>query len=88
MKKTILSLTLVLALLLSMCVPALAEADTAETTEEDVLSSMDYAKEVSKVLGIPIKMTCCDEKLYEKLKDKVENLFPLSLQKLYYHLNS
>ena len=36
MKKTILSLTLVLALLLSLCVPALAEADTAETTEEDV----------------------------------------------------
>jgi hypothetical protein len=59
-----------------------------ETTEEDVLSSMDYASEVSKVLGIPIKMTCCDQKLYEKLKDKVENLFPLSLQKLYYHLNS
>ena len=59
-----------------------------ETTEEDVLSSMDYANEVSEVLGIPIKMTCCDEKLYEKLKDKVENLFPLSLQKLYYHLNS
>ena len=59
-----------------------------ETTEEDVLSSIAYAEEVSKVLGIPIKMTCCDEKLYEKLKDKVENLFPLSLQKLYYHLNS
>ena len=59
-----------------------------ETTEEDVLSSIDYANEVSEVLGIPIKMTCCDEKLYEKLKDKVENLFPLSLQKLYYHLNS
>lgn len=59
-----------------------------ETTEDDVLSSIDYANEVSKVLGIPIKMTCCDEKLYEKLKDKVENLFPLSLQKLYYHLNS
>ena len=59
-----------------------------ETTEEDVLSSIDYANEVSEVLGIPVKMTCCDEKLYEKLKDKVENLFPLSLQKLYYHLNS
>ena len=59
-----------------------------ETTEEDVLSSIDYANEVSEVLRIPIKMTCCDEKLYEKLKDKVENLFPLSLQKLYYHLNS
>ena len=37
-----------------------------ETTEDDVLSSMDYANEVSEVLGIPIKMTCCDEKLYEK----------------------
>ena len=59
-----------------------------ETTEDDVLSSIDYANEVSEVLGIPVKMTCCDEKLYEKLKDKVENLFPLSLQKLYYHLNS
>ena len=59
-----------------------------ETTEEDVLASMAYAEEVSKVLGIPVKMTCCDEKLYEKLKDKVENLFPLSLQKLYYHLNT
>ena len=59
-----------------------------ETTEEDVLSSVNYANEVSKALGIPVKMTCCDEKLYEKLKDKVENIFPLSLQKLYYHLNS
>ena len=59
-----------------------------ETTAEDVVSSMAYAEEVSKALGIPIKMTCCDEKLYEKLKDKVDNLFPLALQKLYYHLNT
>ena len=58
-----------------------------ETTAEDVLSSMAYAEDVSKALGIPVKMTCCDEKIYEELKDKVENLFPLSLQKLYYHLN-
>ncbi|MBR5872320.1 MAG: hypothetical protein IKZ06_01565, partial [Oscillospiraceae bacterium] len=56
-----------------------------ETTADDVLSSIEYANEVSKVLGIPVKMTCCDEKLYEELKDRVENLFPLSLQKLYYH---
>ena len=58
-----------------------------ETTAEDVLSSMAYAEDVSKALGIPVKMTCCDEKIYEELKNKVENLFPLSLQKLYYHLN-
>ena len=59
-----------------------------ETTAEDVLSSMGYAEEVSKALGIPVKMTCCDEKLYDELKDRVENLFPLSLQRLYYHLNT
>lgn len=59
-----------------------------ETTAEDVLSSISYAEEVSKALGIPVKMTCCDEKLYEELKDRVESLFPLSLQKLYYHLNT
>ena len=34
MKRTILSLSLALALLLSLCVPALAEADPAETTGE------------------------------------------------------
>ena len=59
-----------------------------ETTAEDVLASVAYANEVSEALGIPVKMTCRDEKLYEKLKDRIENLFPLSLQKLYYHLNS
>ena len=36
MKKTILALTLALALLLSLCVPALAETDTTEITEEDI----------------------------------------------------
>ena len=59
-----------------------------ETTAEDVIASIAYANEVSEALGNPVKMTCCDEKLYEELKDRVENLFPLSLQKLYYHLNS
>ncbi len=59
-----------------------------ESTAEDVLSSVAYAEEISKALGIPVKMTCCDAKLYEELKDKIENLFPLNLQKLYYHLNT
>ncbi|MBQ5327677.1 MAG: hypothetical protein J6J15_00650 [Oscillospiraceae bacterium] len=59
-----------------------------ETTAEDVIASVAYASKVSEALGIPVKMTCCDEKLFEELKDRVENLFPLSLQKLYYHLNS
>ena len=41
MKKTLLSLTLVFALLLSLCVPALAEAGTAEITEEDVTAALN-----------------------------------------------
>ena len=41
MKKTFLSLALVFALLMSLCVPALAEADTAEITEDDVNAVLD-----------------------------------------------
>ena len=36
MKKTLLSLTLVFALLLSLCVPAFAEVDKTEITQEDM----------------------------------------------------
>ena len=53
----------------------------AETTAEDVLSSMDYAYEVSEKCGLPIKMTTIEKSLYAKLDGKIENLFPLSLQK-------
>ncbi len=60
----------------------------SESTAEDVLASAAYAEEVAKALGIPVKMTCCDIKLYKELKDRIENLFPLNLQKLYYHLNT
>lgn len=57
------------------------------TTEEDVLSSVHYAEEISERTGLPIKMTCVKESLYQSLKGRVENLFPLSLQKLYYQIN-
>ncbi len=59
-----------------------------ETTEEEILFSVSYAEEVSEALNIPVKMTCCDERLYKQLEGKIENLFPLTLQKLYYHLNT
>ncbi len=50
-----------------------------ETSEEDVLSSVSYANEVSEKAGIPIKMTCVKKDLYEKLSDKIENLMPIEL---------
>lgn len=52
-----------------------------ETTPEDVLSSMEYANEISKATGLPLKMTTVHEKLYPELEGKIENLFPLRLQR-------
>ena len=50
-----------------------------ETSAEDVLDSVSYAKEVSKRAGIPVKMTAVKKDLYEELSDKIENLMPIEL---------
>ncbi len=52
-----------------------------ETTAEDVLSSVEYASEVSRRSGLPLVMTAVEESIYPLIKDRIENLFPLSLQK-------
>ena len=51
-----------------------------ETTGEDVLSSLAYAEEVSKVTGLPVVATTVKEELYDALNGKIKNLFPLKLQ--------
>ena len=51
-----------------------------ETTAEDVLNSMDYAREVSKLSGLPIFMTTVKTELYDELKDKIDDLLPMTLQ--------
>ena len=51
-----------------------------ETTAEDVLGSLDYADSVSKATRFPIVCTTVNETLYDELKDKIDNLFPLKLQ--------
>jgi len=53
----------------------------AETAPEDVLASLPYAEEVSALSGLPIVATAVREDLMAKLDGKVENLFPLKLQK-------
>ena len=50
-----------------------------ETTAEDVLSSVEYAKEISEITGLPIKFTAIKKGLYSELSDKIENLFELTL---------
>ena len=52
-----------------------------ETTAEDVISSMAYAKEICEATGLPLKMTTVHERLYSELEGKIENLFPLKLQR-------
>lgn len=51
-----------------------------ETTAEDVLGSVLYAEEFSKASGLPIKCTSVNEKLFNELNGKIQNLFPLRLQ--------
>ncbi len=50
-----------------------------ETTADDILSSVAYAKEVSEMSGLPIKMTGVKEDLHDSVKDKIENCFPIRL---------
>lgn len=52
-----------------------------ETKMEDVLNSLEYANEISRLTNLPIVRTTVEEKLFEPLKDKIENLYPLSMQK-------
>lgn len=51
------------------------------TTEDVVLNSLDCAEELSELSGLPVKMTSVTENLVNNLNGKVENLFPLNLQK-------
>ncbi|MBO5136810.1 MAG: hypothetical protein J6C17_05510 [Clostridia bacterium] len=51
-----------------------------ETTVETVVSSMEYAKNVSQLSGLPIKMTTVWDAIYDKAKEEIEeNLFPLKM---------
>lgn len=54
-----------------------------ETRPEDVLASVSFAKELSRLSGLPIKMTTVREDLKDALTEKIDDLFPLVLQKKY-----
>ena len=51
-----------------------------ETTAQTVLDSLLFAEEISKASGLPIKMTTVEKRLYDELKDKIDDLFCLTLQ--------
>ena len=52
----------------------------AETTADDVLASMDYANALAKAANLPLVATTVDERLYDELKGRISDLFPLKLQ--------
>ncbi len=56
------------------------------TTPDDVLSAAEKARELSELTGLPIKMHCADGRLCPSLRALGEPVFPLQLQRLYYHL--
>lgn len=51
-----------------------------ETTADDVLNSVSYAEEISRLTGLPVRMTTVKNELYESLSGKIENIMPLKLQ--------
>lgn len=50
-----------------------------ETTKETVLGSVSYANEVSKITGLPIKMTAVRAELVDALNGEIENLMPMNI---------
>ncbi len=52
-----------------------------ETKKQDVLDTVLLTKELSLKTGLPVKFTSVEEKLYNELKDEIENLYPISMQK-------
>ena len=52
-----------------------------ETTAQNIINSISYACEVSRLSGLPVVMTSVKTDLYDELCDKIDNLLPMTLQK-------
>lgn len=50
-----------------------------ETTAQTVLDSVSYAEEVSRLSGLPVKMTTVYRTLASELENQIENIAPLDL---------
>lgn len=55
-----------------------------KSTAETVLASVQYADDISQMMAVPVKFTCCAASLEPELRGKIAALFPLDIQKLYY----
>ena len=63
------------------------------TTAQTVIASLPYAEAVAREMALPIRFTCCRADLKDELAARlpasvVPSLFPLTIQKLYYQLET
>ncbi len=54
------------------------------TTPEDILASLPYIESIAGQTGLPVRFTSVRADLAPALEDKIDNLFPMTLQKKYY----
>lgn len=59
-----------------------------ESSAANVLESMSLAKRTAELMNIPLRFTCVPRSLEPELRGKIENLFALDIQKLYYQLEA
>jgi len=59
-----------------------------DTAAADIRASADYARELSELSGLPVKMTSVRADLWDQLQPWEGELFPLTLQELYYQIQS
>ena len=55
-----------------------------KTSPRDVLASVPYADAIAAATGLPIRFTCAAAPIAAALEGRVENLFALEIQRLYY----
>ncbi len=56
----------------------------ADTTAQTILSTVPIAQELSRLSGLPVRMTTAEHTVYLQMQGTLPDLFPLHLQAKYY----
>ncbi len=58
------------------------------TAKEDVLATVSYAEELSRLSGLPIAFTGVCEHLYPQFEDSTLDIFPVKIEERYYDIKN
>ena len=58
----------------------------AQTTAHDVLQTVGEVTKLSELCNVPVIMTTAVESVANELKNRLDNIFPLTLQEKYYDI--